>query len=207
MKIFRSLCSVYSFINIISGPVGIGKSYLLYLLAAEYRLKRNVYRVTYINNCASWRRDRYGYLLKEMIMTFYDDTIDSKSIVDWCKEVHGSDKEEKMMMMMKSLINYTQSRHLQWIFIGDQHNALFNPSVVKDFPYNIVDYLAENRGSNIKVIISASANNEGYPTEMKGWYTYEMSTHHFDQKEFELWCYHHILANGSQIDPTSEEAD
>jgi hypothetical protein len=139
-------------------------------------------------------------------MAFYDDRIEGNSIVDLCQEVHGSEKEEKMMMMMKSLINYTQSHNLQWIFICDQHNALFNPSVIKDFPYNIIDELAENCGSNVKVIVSASANNEGYPTQMKGWYTHDMSTNYFDQEEFALWCCHNILANDTQIDPASENA-
>ena len=71
-------------------------------------------------------------------------------------------------------------------FIGllcDQHNALYNPSVVKEFPFHIIDYLSKNRGTNIKVVNSASANNEGYPTEMKGWHTHDISIHHFDETE------------------------
>ena len=48
----------------IQGPVGVGKSYMLYRLAAEYRLKSD-YRVTYINDCKNWKLDKYEYLLNE----------------------------------------------------------------------------------------------------------------------------------------------
>ena len=85
----------------VRGPVGVGKSYLLYLLAAEYRLNRSSCRVTYINDCAMWRRRPCPYLLEELATTFYDDIIEEKSIVEWCQDVIGSDK------MIDSLINYT----------------------------------------------------------------------------------------------------
>ena len=146
----------------VRGPVGVGKSYLLYLLAAEYRLNRQRYRVTYINDCAGWRGDKLGYILREFVTTFYDDSIQGKSIVEWCQAVTGSDKEEKMlMMMMEALIKFIASEKLEWLIICDQHNALFNPSVLKEFPFNLISYLSRKRGSNIKVVISASANNEG----------------------------------------------
>lgn len=141
-------------------------------------------------------------------MTFYDDTINGKSIVECCQEVAGSDKEEKtLLLLIDYLITYIQSRNFQWIFICDQHNALFNPSVIKNFPFNIINILARNRATNIKVIISTSANNEGYPTEMKGWHTHDVSTHYFDQGEFALWCYHNSLPNDIQVDAMSEDAD
>ena len=189
----------------VRGPVGVGKSYLLYILAAQYHLDRKNYRVTYINDCKSWRNDRYGYLLQEFVMTFYNDSIDGKSIVEWCKQVIGSEKEEKMMMMMESLINYMKASNLHWIVICDQHNALYNPSVVKEFPFNVIEYISNNRGANLKVVISASANNEGYPTEMKGWHTHDITSHHFDETEFKTWCQHYLL-EGNEVDPESEEA-
>ena len=65
----------------VRGPVGIGKSYFLYLLAAEYRLNREKYRVTYINDCALWRDVGNGVFLRELVTTFYDDAIGEKSIV------------------------------------------------------------------------------------------------------------------------------
>ena len=194
-------CGIY-----VRGPVGVGKSYLLYLLAAEYRLDRKNYRVTFINDCTSWRRRPYAYWLEELVMTFYDDYIGEKSIVDWCEAVVGSDKEEKMMMMMmEALINYVMAEKLKWIVICDQHNALYNPSVVKNFPFSIIDDLADNRAANIKVVISASANNEGYPTEMKGWHTHDITSHRFDEIEFKTWCQHYLL-EGDEVDLETEEA-
>ncbi|EGF78147.1 hypothetical protein BATDEDRAFT_26889 [Batrachochytrium dendrobatidis JAM81] len=159
----------------VRGPVGVGKSYLLYLLASEYRLNRPYYRVTYINDCKSWRTDPYGYLLEELVTTFYTDFVDNNN--------------------------------LQWLVICDQHNALFSPSVIFDkFPFSIIDYIAINRGSNIKVVISASANNEGYPTEMKGWQTHDISSHRFDDDEFKVWCDHYELETIGKVNPESEQA-
>ena len=191
----------------IRGPVGVGKSYLLYSLAAEYRLNRESYRVTYINDCAGWKNDKYGYILGELVTTFYDDTMEGKSIVEWCEAVIGSDREEKMMMMMmETLVNYVKNSNLEWLVICDQHNAFYARSVVvEQFPFNLISYLSKKRGSNIKVIISASANNEGYPTEMKGWQTHDISSHRFDEDEFKVWCDHYLLEN-NQINPESEEA-
>jgi hypothetical protein len=63
----------------------------------------------------------------------------------------------------------------------------------KKFPFNIIDYLANNRGSNRKRLISGPDNNEGYPTEMKGWYPHNVSTHGFDEEEFKTLCEHYLL--------------
>ncbi|KAK6093399.1 hypothetical protein MT418_006025 [Batrachochytrium dendrobatidis] len=201
------LFSVKDFYGIyVRGPVGVGKSYLLYLLAAEYRLNRENYRVTYINNCAAWRAYKFGYILRELVTTFYDDTIGEKSIVEWCQAVTESNKEEEMMMMMESLVNYIHLNKLQWIVIFDQHNALFDPSVIKDFPFSLINYLSNHQNSNIKIIVSASASNEGYPTKMKDWHTHDLSSHRFDQEEFKVWCDHYLLEDNTKVDHESEEA-
>ena len=111
-----------------------------------------------------------------------------------------------MMMMIEALVNYTRQECLVWVIIFDQHNALFNPSVVKHFPFNLIDTLADGRGSNIKIVVSASANNEGYPTEMKGWNTHDILSHRFDQEEFKVWCDHFLLEDDTNINHESEEA-
>jgi hypothetical protein len=80
--------------------VGVGKSHLLYLLAAEYRLDRKRCRVTYINDCKTWRGDPYSYLLKELVVTFYNHTIAEKSISEGCQTVAGSDDEEMLRIMI-----------------------------------------------------------------------------------------------------------
>src|SRR6185369_13443004 len=40
----------------IHGPVGIGKSHLLYLLQCYLRYQKNKYCVVYINDCSSWKK-------------------------------------------------------------------------------------------------------------------------------------------------------
>ena len=86
----------------------------------------------------------------------------------WCKAVYESDKEGKMMEMIDSLVNYIHKNNLEWILIFDHHNALFNPSVVKEFPFNLINALIRKRDSNIKIVFSVSTNNEKYPIEMQG---------------------------------------
>ncbi len=71
----------------VSGPVGIGKSFLLYLLATEFRTMRSKYRVTYINDCLKWIQSPYNFLLRELIVTFSEDIINGSSIIDLCKIV------------------------------------------------------------------------------------------------------------------------
>ena len=157
-------CGVY-----LRGPPGIGKSYLLYLLAAEYRKSRERCRVTYISDCGMWRSDPYNYLLEELATSFYDDTIEAKSILEWCRAVRGSEREEEMRRMMDALIHYTHKKNLLWLVIFDHHNALFDPSVVKKFPFNFIEFLADYCGSTIKIIVAASADNsEDYPAKMRG---------------------------------------
>jgi hypothetical protein len=78
----EDFCGIY-----VRGPVGVGNGYLLYLLAAEYRSNRKSCRVTYINDYAVWRTDKFGYILGKLITTFYGDVVQEKSIVEWCQGV------------------------------------------------------------------------------------------------------------------------
>lgn len=79
----------------VRGPVGVGKSYLLYLLAAEYRLNRENHRVTYVNDCADWRCEKLGFILREFVTTFYDDTIGGKSVVRVVSRSHRKREKRK----------------------------------------------------------------------------------------------------------------
>lgn len=79
------------------------------------------------------------------------------------------------------------------------------PSVAKQYPFTIVEHLARSLNPNIKVIISASANNEGYPTEMLGWDTHDLPRSNFDFGEFGTWCSMHHLQSG-EVKPVSDEA-
>lgn len=86
-----------------------------------------------------------------------------------------SDNEKAMTAMLNSLVIFIAAKKMQWIVICDQHNALFrNTLVVDQFPFNIISLLSSKRCSEVKVIISASANNKGYPTELKGWLTHDI---------------------------------
>ncbi|KAJ3340403.1 hypothetical protein HDU83_007091 [Entophlyctis luteolus] len=173
------------------GPTGVGKSYLLYVLAAELRFLRKTHRVTYINDCQAWRVDKFGFILREL----------------WCDAVAGSDEEEMMMRMMLELIRHVKKKGLEWVIICDQHNALYaHPVVVQQFPFSIINYLSNNCDWNIKIIISASANNEGHPTEMRGWLTRDIVPHKFDDNEFAIWCNHFKLQSGEKVDPKSDDA-
>ncbi|KAI3659465.1 hypothetical protein MP638_004527 [Amoeboaphelidium occidentale] len=220
---YRKYSGIY-----VRGPVGVGKSHLLYLLAAELRMNRGLYRVTYISDCKDWpelrmnrglyrvtyisdckdwRNNPYGYILKEFVTTFFDDVVDGRSIIDRCNAVQGADKEEKMIQLLEALISYVQQQNLQWIIICDQYNAFYARSVVADqFPFSIIDILAKSSGYNIKAVISASANNEGYPTEMKGWKTHDLPSHRFNDDEFTAWCGHYLFPGNVQVDPQSDEA-
>ena len=59
--------------------------------------------------------------------------------------------------------------------------------------------------SHIKMVVSASSNNEGYSTGMKGWHTHHISSHRFDDVEFATWCNQYQLKDGP-VDPVNEDA-
>ena len=54
----------------LTGPIGVGKSFLLYSLAVNYRKNRSEYRVSYINDCSVWTRNELKYFLNELVTTF-----------------------------------------------------------------------------------------------------------------------------------------
>jgi hypothetical protein len=194
-----------------SGPVGVGKSYLLYMLASELRLNRQC-RVTYINDCAAWRCNDLDYILNEFVTTFYDDAdIVGKDIVQWCHDIDScscvDDKKSKMLLLIRLLLIYTREQQLEWFFICDQLNALYSEkSVAKDFPYNLITELSKKRGKHVRVIVSASVNNEGYPTDLKKWFTHHLPTHRYDDDEFAVWCENNPLADNILVDPNSAAA-
>ena len=197
---YRGIC--------VRGPIGAGKSYLLYLLACDYRLNRQKNRVTYIHDCTAWKRLSYHYLLEALAATFYDDIIDGMTIVKWCQAVKESKMEEDMMRtMINALINYIKQNDLLWLVICDQHNALYSSSAVHQiFPFNLIHFLAGECRFNIKVVVSASANNEDYPIKMKGWLPHDVYSHRFDDDEFKMWCDHYQLEHIGKVNHESEEA-
>lgn len=184
----------------VQSPVGVGKSYLLYLLAAEYRLNHKTHRVTYINDCAEWKEDPYLYLLHELLTTFHRD-----SLGKLFKQVTENEKEDKIMALVRALIDHVNQQNLQWVIICDQHNSLYDDYTQNKFPFRFLGFLLGKRRKNIKIIISASANNEGYPFKMKDCQCHDISNHRFSDDEFEEWC-HHYPIKGCVIDHKSAEA-
>ena len=139
-------------------------------------------------------------------MTFCDDLIEDKSITEWSKDVVGIEREERMRILFEALIKHVRSNNYQWLFICDQHNALFSPNVIYDrYPFNLIDDLANK---NVKVLISASANNEGYliSNENESWNFHNISHYRYDQDQFKTWCEHYPLRSNIYVDPDSIEA-
>lgn len=100
----------------VRGPIGIGKCYMLYWLASDLRSRQNEsYRVTYINDCEFWSSKKYEFILNELATTFFDDTIDGKSMVEWCKYVEAGDNENLLRHMMKAIINYVAKKPLKMV--------------------------------------------------------------------------------------------
>ena len=177
---------------------------MLYHLAAELRANSEN-RVTYINDCFCWICDKMDYILNEFVTTFHrDKNIDGKSIIEWCQDVEReeNDKKEMMMMMMmiEALVNYTQKNNLNWLIIFDHHNALYNESVVHQFPFNIIGTLSQMRGDHIKVVLSTTINNHDHLNGLKGWYKHTISATRFDKDEYKIWCQIKLL------DPQSQSA-
>ena len=108
---------------------------------------------------------------------------------------------------MIALVKYTREKSLVWVIICDQHNGLFNPPVVKDFPFNLIHFLTSRRGPYLKVVVTGSADNsDDYPAKMKGWYHFDISSHCFDREEFKVWCEHYLLEDNTEVNPESDEA-
>jgi hypothetical protein len=177
------------------------------LLAADFRRNRQ-YRVTYISNCARWRCNELFYFLRELVTTFHDDSnIGGKDIVQWCYDIINSANDKKVMLLLiEALLIYTQEQKLQWLFIFDQLNALYSDrNVAKDFPFNLITELSERQDKHVRVIVSGFENNEGYPTEMQGWYIHHLPNC-YDDDEFAIWCEKCPLDDHCKIDPKSAAA-
>ncbi|KAI8892253.1 hypothetical protein BC833DRAFT_570296 [Globomyces pollinis-pini] len=67
------------------------------------------------------------------------------------------------------------------------------------YRYRIAVYMANRCVTNIKIVIAASANNDGYPTEMRGWLTNDTSNHQFDDYESKVWCDLYHLENVGKL--------
>ena len=188
----------------VTGPIGVGKSFLLYLFAAEYRMSRAAY-ITYINDCSLWRNDPIQYLVKELVVSFGSVQSSELDIPTMAEEVlalfvSGKNTNGALGNMIQKIYSYVCKTGKRWFVVIDQLSALYSVvPVAHEFPFNIIDVL--NIKAQVTVVLSASANNEGYPLKVKKYGTYTMSSNRYIENEYSQWC----RQNG--YDPTNHIMD
>ena len=182
----------------------------MYRLVYNFKSLPKHYRVTYINDCSHWRIVGDYYFLRELVCTFYDDVIDGKPFTDYAKEIDLYGDEQKREAIIGSLIEricpYLINNQLTWIVVFDQHNGLFDPSVVKNYPFSIINDLSGLTNRNVKVIVSASNNNAGCSEPLEDWKPHDITENRFNNAEFAEWCSLTPLPNGQYVEPTSDIA-
>ena len=175
----------------VTGPIGVGKSFLLYLFAAEYRMSRAAY-ITYINDCSLWRNDPIQYLVKELVVSFgwvESSELDIPKMAEDVRAlfVRGKNTNGALRDMIQKIYSYVCKTGLRWFVVIDQLNALYSVvPVAHEFPFNIIDVL--NIKAQVTVVLSASENNEGYPLKLKKYGTYAMSCNRYVEDEYSQWC-------------------
>jgi hypothetical protein len=175
-------------------------------------MNRGKYRVTYISDSAQWRREKFSFHIKELIMTFYDDDLRDKTIVAWCQEISVicSSKETLTMKLVDILTAYVQSKGLEWILICDQYEGLFEPSVNSEFPFNILLYISRKQSANTtKLVIAETIDNRvtsRYHDTLGSLSIFDYPSRCFNEKEFVIWCNHNCLEASYAINPKSDEA-
>jgi hypothetical protein len=181
------------------GPRGVGKSYLLYMLAAELAIDQRKHnskiRVTYINDCSSWIGND-NYMLTELIMTFA--SVEKLDVASKCQGIMATfdepARQNRILALIDEVCNFVNKSNLRWFIVFDQLNGfhdLRSPSAPRAaFNWRIVTNLASTRSRNVTVLGSASANNERFPVEFDGWekYSVDFVPKCYDETEFNLWC-------------------
>jgi hypothetical protein len=173
------------------GPAGIGKSHLLYILAYELLCNRAAYRVTYVNDCHDWSIVN-SHIFVELAMTFFDNEMIISEIelaMRLCSytAVNRRSLPEQVPILLGHIKSYLTDNNLKWIIVLDQINAFYGSSSSQnEDPLSFIRLLSA-MGSPV-MVVSASANNEGYPTEFPGWTRVQVVDRGFSDQEFELWC-------------------
>ncbi|KAF0537247.1 hypothetical protein F8M41_008559 [Gigaspora margarita] len=192
----------------IFGPSGLGKSYSIYYLVAQFRLYNNL-RVTYINSCEEWWRSHedepYEFLLNELICTFSNDELSPLNVADWIEFVNDGltkrlsnkfdelkenskySNEERFKTFITGLRKYVREKEYLWVWVFDQHNALHKYNALAKYPFSLVKTLPTRLDEIGLIIVSVSANNEVYPKEFESWEKFSMYSGYTDD-EFLEWC-------------------
>jgi hypothetical protein len=181
------------------GPRGVGKSYLLYMFAAELAIRQRTdlanIRVTYINDCGAWISERHNYFLIELIATFSsDETLHLVSRAEVIRDTYEEFSRQNLILQLVSdVLAFVIKQGLRWFIIFDQLNAFHTGrplSITAELAWSILKNLASCRSLQVSVLGSASANNEAIPIEFASWesHSVDLVPYSYEESEFELWC-------------------
>ena len=198
------------------GPRGVGKSYLLYILATDLAIGQRSFRpdtrVTYINDCQTWILGNHNFFLTELIVTFASDDgiLNVLPRILAIRETFDElSRQNQILELLSELENFVIENNFRWFIIFDQLNAFHDGlslSATAALALRIVMMLAKCRSRNVIVLGSASANNETYPVEFLDWDTFpiELVPNRYDEREFELWCKRNDFKQTDDSDSTRE---
>lgn len=112
-----------------------------------------------------------------------------------------------MREMIKQITAYVQEQKLEWIFICDQKDVLFDePNLEYVYPFTLINILINTSCNKFTAIVSASEHKKEYPYKLEGWYVHNLPSHRFDDDEFKAWCDDFVLENDVKVDRTSDIA-
>jgi hypothetical protein len=158
----------------IQGPLGVGKSHLLYEACLLLSAKPGC-RVVYEHDCASWAAlantpvKAALYFLRSIGMAFAQDAEVLKLCTQFTDNVSiVSDavaaEDAVCNRFLPQLGELCEQLNLKVFFVFDQHNGL-TPAMRTTFPFSLPEvrllHVSQLRGVGM-VVISASANNEYY---------------------------------------------
>ena len=176
----------------ITGPMGIGKSHLLYLVVSQLRQNKSRYRVIYFHNCKEFVLSRYRYMAHEFLMAFFNDKELLECLTQFLDCAYKPDEAERAFeTALSSIIKYVGHNGLRLFVVFDQHNALSAvPHSTMTMPFCVVNRLAflASQNSDLTVVVSASANDETCPLLLDGWTIEHCEILKYDTKEFKVWC-------------------
>ncbi|KAI8906668.1 hypothetical protein DFJ77DRAFT_477665 [Powellomyces hirtus] len=161
----------------ITGPWGIGKTYLIYGLVHCLRALPN-YRVVYVSDCEEWTMlfssmQATSVLLDEIRAAFGREHDDNElGIAKWVEDIRGvvpgaeEGRKDLFALFLNHLTEWCKARKIELVFVFDQANSIYERNHQYSFPWSLVETLASPH-SQVKVIVVASANNEGFPKGLR----------------------------------------
>ncbi len=189
----------------VHGPRGVGKSYILYMLATNLVIRQRTApfqtRVTYINDCEAWILGDHEYFLTELVATFFHDDVEL-NILSKVKAIQETfdqpTRNNQILKLLSELKAFVFRKNLRWFVIFDQLNAFQDGkslSSTAELALRIVRLFEKTRSRQVTVLGSASANNERYSLDFEDWATFSIGVipNRYNERECQLWCDHHQL--------------